>query len=502
MDFPFREPAKSHIVTINSGTDNSNNFVSYLPQTLKLPRGYFDVGCLELKCFKVGESDPAEDEVQQEKPQTSSEEVIRFPNAEDPEVKSVNYIYETKTLLVTFIGHFNTTMKNNDMPVRLSIRYYANEQYFFDLEVTSNESVVVVQEDFASMIGMQRRAFTFGVSTSEFAVTKEILTNVPNRTIFRISHYKFSTDENLILYNRRVTEMVVASSATPNIDTFIANLVREITIGGYLLTIEVLEDKKIKITFATTNHQDEYFVMPTLLMQLFGFDVATFHVGTYISSLPYDETTWERIIPHQKFLFEFSRYHVVPVAMEKPSGSDYSDVLGAINKSFETWNFDQIRPQFFVENGKISLDNIMSDVRIKLPALVASYFGLPRNTVFTNGSRFQIKSELIAEEKRKEYKETVFTPTVNIPFKGHELLVLLDIVENQIYGGRVCPVLIHTPWDFKTDLFVQNSSVTYLPLNRTDVSEIRVTLVNEKLEEVNLKDYVVVVRLHFKPRTF
>ena len=86
--------------------------------------------------------------------------------------------------------------------------------------------------------------------------------------------------------------------------------------------------------------------------------------------------------------------------------------------------------------------------------------------------------------------------------KGQELLVLINIVENQIYGNRLAPVLVHSPWDFKSDLYVQKSSVAYLPLNCTDVSEIRVTLLNEKLEEIILNNFSVVLRLHFKPRIF
>ena len=502
MEFPFREPPKSHVVTINSSAGNVNNFVSYLPQTLKLPRGYYDVGCLEFKCFNTGENDPADEEQEIEEPTTSNQEVLTFPNLEEPEAKIIDYIYETQTLLLTFISHFNLAMRENDMPVRLFTNYYANEEYFFEVEVTSNDGLIVLQEDLASMLGMQRRAFGFGFSTSEFAVTRAMLTNVPNNTAFRVSFYKFLSHQNLIQYNRRVTEMVVTSSATTDITSFISNLLKEITGCGYALTMEVLEDSKIKLAFATTGHLDEYFVMPTFLMRLFGFNSTTFRVGTYISSVPYDETQLETVIPHQKFLFEFIKFHVVPVAMEKPAGTKYTDVLNSINQSFEKWKFDDIRPRFSIEDGRISVDNITSDVRIRLPALVNSYFGVPANTVFTSGSRLPIKTELIAEEKDKEYKETVFLPTLNMPSKGHELLVLLSILENQIYGTRVLPVLLHIPWDFKSDLYVKNNSVCYLPLNCQDVSEIRVILLNEKLEEIKLKNFAAVLRLHFKPRTF
>ena len=152
MDFPLREPPKSHVVTLNNGLNNAASFVSYLPQKLTLPRGYYEVGCLKLKCYKTEDSVPSDEVIEE----NGSKEISvstsdLFPALEEPAINHVDFFYETQTILITFTSLFNFAMKD-----RVSVRYYDDEQYCFDLDVRSSGVSIVLQPELARLFGMHR----------------------------------------------------------------------------------------------------------------------------------------------------------------------------------------------------------------------------------------------------------------------------------------------------------------------------------------------------------
>jgi len=205
-------------------------------------------------------------------------------------------------------------------------------------------------------------------------------------------------------------------------------------------------------------------------------------------------------------LFELGKFQEIKIPLYEPGAKTYVDVLNAINKSFEEWKFDESRPKFYVKDGKIYMHDMtddIDDIRVKLPDAIAKYFGFHPDTVFVDQRGFDVSSNIVNEERRLiEQTQHVNTASdMPIEYDNRQLVILLDILENQIYGEIMAPILAQIPWDLKSDIRFKDESVVYLPLNSNVLSYIRVQLTNEQLATISsLTGYTSVIKLHFRPR--
>ena len=87
-----------------------------------------------------------------------------------------------------------------------------------------------------------------------------------------------------------------------------------------------------------------------------------------------------------------------------------------------------------------------------------------------------------------------------LPTKPQDVLILLDTVENQMYGSKLLPVVTTVRWDINSDLDVNKQPVTFLPLSSQQISCIQVTFLDINFEKLNLSDYTATIQLHFKPK--
>ena len=142
-------------------------------------------------------------------------------------------------------------------------------------------------------------------------------------------------------------------------------------------------------------------------------------------------------------------------------------------------------------------------INIKLPAAIYNYFNIPVKTWMNNKSRVAVGEDVRQQEIVVEDERTYHMSISQMPIEGddRDVLILMDILENQTYGNALSPVLAHIPWDIESDARVSIDSVLYLPLNCDVVSNIRVSLTDEKLNTISkLNGYVTILRLHFCPR--
>ena len=532
MDCLPREHGSSHLVTLISEKDQAGNFIAWLPQPLHLARGFYDVGVLELRCFKVPSatalapiapvkapegtcSDQGENMECEESPQpgTSSisrilavEEPLLFPGIAPPEIGYVQFVYRKQASLMEFSMEFAAAMDKGSYPVRLGFDYVTDDEAIANwrsLSSAPSDMYYVIPEELAYVTGFTRRFFSSGEFNGERTVTEQELKLLEDGELYSLETVKYPYKLNLISVNRRYKDLVRVRFEHKTIDDFLKYIKERAATVNCVVQLDMLEDGRIKLTYTPAKEED-YLKMPAKLLDILGFvKTDTFTSGEYISEFSYSEEQFAKLVPVHEFVLEIGRYIETLQPMSEPSKHDYHNVVTTLNDSFIEWNYDDFEPEFVLDDGSIFVNNIPQHVYITLPAPVCEFFGIDSNTKFTHSTRIPvgeaIRSIQMKEQDDQNQRENVITLPPQ-PTSAQEVLLLLDIVMNQNFANRLAPVVQHCRWDINSDLVLHAQPVLYLPLCCEHLNCIRVMLTDAYLVPLNLQEYVTILRLHFKPR--
>ena len=524
MDCFPGDHGQSHLVTLFSDKDYAGNFVGWLPQALKLTRGFYDVGVLDLRCYRVPSPESSssvsapEGQCSKEKCEDETEEnpvILQkpaptlpklFPGLEEPQIDYARYVYETRNELMPFSLHISNAMKTANYPARIGFNYIDDHTAIGSFRTTIDanpEALYVLPQDIALTMGFSRRCFRPGQYNGERMVTKAKLAPLGDQRAYTLETITNTYTENLIVVKRLYKELVVLQFAHADVNAFLEYISTHMKERGCNVTLEALPSKKVKLTYNPTQ-PGEYFAMPARLKDIFGFvNVECFKNGDYVSEFSYSKTLFSKLRQDEKIVVEMGRYQEFSVPMKEPSTLDYHHVIDDINESFTEWNYDDLRPAFKLEDGNMFCENISDCDFIQLPAKVNEFFGIPSDTKFTRLNRIFVGDKIRQIELQEQDDQTQREISISLPPQppsAQEILILLDIVENQQYGNKTIPVVQHARWDINSDLLLHPQPVLYLPLCCEHVNCVRVTLTDAYLTPLRLKNFVTIVRLHFKPR--
>jgi len=431
-----------------------------------------------------------------------------FSNVTAPVITEKGYVYEAQADIVDLMIQMNLALKAGDYPLVIRSMFPKPDEVSFELQVKCGPNeYLLLPEDIANVFGYRRRLFGTGTYVSEYLSSPDSVNILTDRELYPMKLLTFTSQVNLIKLKRRCAEMAVtwfrAKTSFPDFLKFVSDSIK---LYDYNFELAVVDNNHISLKFDSDRKDPyEYLKLPVLLMEMFGFtESAIFKPGEYKSNAPYSEDIFKDLVPNEQFMIELNKFQDVLIPMKQPTDKSYESVIRALNESFDEWNFDDSRPIFYLEDGHLYMSpNCEDEIHIQLPPAVCEYFGFPTTEIFIADRGVPV-NETIRNEERDKVERQIFPAIAShMPIENddREILVLLDIIENQIYGECMAPVLQDLQWNLNTDLRKNIDSVLYLPLNCDVVTQIRVTLTDEKLHKLtNLNKYISILKLHFRPR--
>ena len=493
MEHVNHTPLQNFVVTVqNEKGQQASDFLAQLPKTFKLPRGLYNVGLVEFSCIKTDSTTSLADSSSELKP--SDQKTTLFTDLVDPVVTRKQYMHKKTDHLIEFQSNFNRAMIDSTVPIQIGFYFINATQAVTLLRITHTDvnTYVILPEPIAHVLGFRRRCFYLGRYMAETVINSTSLSSLNDKAVYTTEIVQFPYRGSRIFLDRKYKELVrVARADGASFEDFIKDMTNEINNYGYDLALTKLEDDKLQLEFKSVNRPDEYIILPDELATVFGFTtIRQFQVGNYISDVDVNINLFDQI-PQKKLLIEMARYHSLPIFMKEPSqAADYESVLQEINESFAKAEYDDLLPRFQLADGKIFATGIPNDVIIKLPIAVNRYFGISDDAEFKNGIKFVVQSDIVNKEERLDQGEP----------RPRDVLVLLDVIENQVYTSRLAPILDKLRWDINSSVTLEKRSVVYLPVWAQELNFLRVTLVDGLLRNINLPpNYVTTLRLHFKP---
>ena len=185
-------PLQSHLVTLHSEKGQASNFMARLPKTLKLPRGYYNVGLLEMRCFQV-DIPESEKEVETKVEETPQPAQVPqqpppplFPGIQTPTVETKGFLYTQVDEIVSLQINFNRAMADAKAPIQLAAFYISATEAVACVRITHTDvnKYIVLSEDLALALGFRRRCFYLGRYMGESVITKDNLSLLVNRAVY------------------------------------------------------------------------------------------------------------------------------------------------------------------------------------------------------------------------------------------------------------------------------------------------------------------------------
>ena len=467
MDCLPREHGNGHLVTFIREKDQAGNFIAWLPQPLHLTRGFYDVGLLELRCFKVpsatalatvvpekvnegtcaaeGNETKCEESSEPAKSMLltgrADEEPVLFPGIAPPEIGFVQYIYKKKPTLLEMSIEFAKAMEKGSYPIRLGFTYIDDKQALAGWRTLPSAVAgmyYVIPEVLALATGFTRRCFGAGEFNGERTVSIKDLERLEEDRSYNLETVTYPYTQNLISVNRLYRDLVRVRYTHDTLTEFLTYIAERAVTVNCVVKLEMLEDERIKLTY-TPGKAGEYLKLPKKLLDILGFvKTDPFTSGEYISEFPYSQPLFSKLAKKHIFVLELGRYLETLVPMEEPRKRDYQSVVATINKSFTEWNYDNLEPEFIVDDGSIFVSNVPQNVYITLPAAVCEYFGIDEDTKFTETIRVPVGDKITSIEMKEQDDQNQRENAISLPpqpASAQEVLVLLDIVTKQNFGN-------------------------------------------------------------------
>ena len=498
-------PHPSHVLTLHNDLQQNDcgDFTFTLPQPLHVPRTCYEVGLMDFKLFS---SSPSTSETPlniQPAEQATTVQASLFTNAASPVITSLPYIYHPKENVMQLYKSISDDLKALNYPLEFRVEFVKPGMAIFNLIVETDENeYVLLPQQVADTFGFRRRLFSKGRYNSEYIVPWTQVNGWRDLKTYDMKTATFAASDNLITMKRKCPSMVYTwYEYGDTIKQFLDRLCEGAQRIGTNITLDLTDDK-ITMKYEASN-KNETIKLPDTIADLLHIGTkTTFTPGTYAAEDPYDTTIFSELRNGEAFVIEVFKTLEVQIPMDEPSDYSYPEVLNTINSAFTEYNFDNLHPQFVVQDGQIMM--ICEDyVQVKLPSGVCRYFGIPEEHYFNVAAPMPVNeaiqmAELILIELQQPHMAESKVP---VDRNARELLVLIDIIENQAYGNRMVPVLDQISWDYKSAIKAARDPVVYMPLNCDVLSNVRVTLTNEILQILPfLRSHQAVLKLHFRPR--
>lgn len=493
------ESLQSHVVTVSSQDEPGNtatNFIVRLSRPIKTPLNLYDVGLLSIRMEEIENQQSVA--VQSEAPIGSL-----FPGWVKPDIRQYSFSVKRTNLPRKVMTQLDEWAQKNLIPLRLGALLCEDDTVLFHIKNTSKKQErIVLPSEIAKLFGFRLRSFELGTHWSETSIGKDSidLIDPANKYIFETIEHPYK--DSLITVERLYSERFYIPYKMQDYHSFLEAVEEEFKLEGYKLQVDIniLGYCEIRLD-SRSGKLDEYVVFPDKLAQAMGFSYSLFEVGSHAASSEFDHNIFNSFKNNERLYFEIGTYRQFFVQMSEPVSLLYTDVLHELNSVFERFNYDDLRPTFVVENGKLNILNVPEKTFITLPKRVIDFFQVNPTTVFKAETSVEVGEPIVEEEKELEAEqrgEGEIPPVSSV--QTTRLLVLVDVAGYEFYRGRMLPLVQELEFDNKSLVNVVFNPVLYVPLNCSQVNQIRFQLVDEYAREISLPLTETILKLHFKPR--
>jgi hypothetical protein len=481
------ETLPSICCTLKSGNDRiklntSTNFITELPNELKLPKDVYEVGVTTLHYTP---SEP-KIEAKEEKKKAVIPKGPLFPNLKPPtEVTST--LKKSNKQLTLFLSDVNIQLENEKMPVVFSF-YPLEDSVIVTIVMNSpvTRQYLVIPDDLATLLGFNRNRFPYGKIPAVTPVTNASFENVPMGTEYIIKLVTYKDTQNLIGIHMPFETILPFqrqnSQGDEDPNVYLKRLCEKMMLYYQNFSMKIGPDKKTTFTFEDVISTKSFCVVPQKLLDCIGFIHDTFTAGTHKSDFEFNLDKYKEIADISELDFRFQTYADFPIEMNEPINLEIDNVLTEINGSFESNLFGNTEVQFVIANGDIYIQSVITEkMSVKLPKAVNKYLGIDENQEFFCNTKVKVGSDIQEQEEEKEIEEEEIEDKVPADAKPTKLLILSDIVQNQLYGHHVLPILqdVDLSKDYKNETRIDFNPVIYLPLSRQHLRQIHINLVDE-----------------------
>ena len=319
-------------------------------------------------------------------------------------------------------------------------------------------------------------------------------------TDLTITIVKFPFKESMITLHQQFDAVRAFRRGDKPYADFLSEVSRNVAYDGYKISFTFDEFKRVtmKVEVAVITDARNYVHIPIEIRDCLGFQEDQFPVGTYTSATPINLARYNSIPADMDLYFRFRAYSWLYQMMKEPKSLAIKDVLDDLNESFTEMRSQEFVVEFYYNDGDLVVNDIPPDVEITFPKPLATYFGIPENTRVTTGSRIPLAAEIVHEEDEIEYiEENEPTPAQG---EAKRLLICTDIVKEMPYGKRLVNLLREIPltYDINKEVEIEFNPVQYLPLNGSQVNQIRVNFVDEQQRPVEFANKSTSVTLEFR----
>ena len=241
-------------------------------------------------------------------------------------------------------------------------------------------------------------------------------------------------------------------------------------------------------------------LLPPEIKAVLGFTADRFRPGTYMSDKAVDEGKYSAI--PADMVFQCHYFAELKQFMKEPKSTDIQHVMQALNDAFTDTRMQDFLVEFYYEASHLILNNIATPVEIKLPQLLANYFGTSADRKFLSGSKILLTAEEVHEQEETEYVDEKRATATATPGEPRRLLICSNIVKDMPYGNSLVNFLQEIPLDNEsnTEVSIEFQPVQYLPLASSQVNQIRINFLDEKRQPVEFQKKDTSVTLEFRPK--
>jgi len=290
-----------------------------------------------------------------------------------------------------------------------------------------------------------------------------------------------ATGDNQIKLKKQSPSGFTMDKTTDEITSFVSEVNKQLEERNYGVNIRlVISAKGHFFQVDNSRNKKEGIAISARLCHAMGFDKSSFDFGKHLAVRTYSQSEFAALPNDAIFEIELYVESEYTVSVSEPRQYNIKFLLAAINEAL-----DDHGCAFDLEVGVLEFDITVPGVMAKLSPEICQFLGVPSDVWFhANHMRVDANPNLVL------YHESQF------------MLIMCSCAKDQVYGSSLLPILrtIPIPTKYGEQIEYIFSPIQYITISGTEVSEIRVHILDDQLRPMPVASRPSTIVLHFRER--
>jgi len=325
-------------------------------------------------------------------------------------------------------------------------------------------------------------SFEVGVSEFYFTLPEPPKDENGNYIKGKPSFFGKVENDNTIKVKGHSQSGFTMTKTSPEVIMFAKDLENELEWKNYGIRI-VLDVVGTEQRIAIENYGVEKvsLVIPEDLAEVFGFDKSTFPPGRHVSNRGVSQSGFAEF-PYDK-TFEislFNRETVDTIKVKEPKGYTIGYLMAEINSAV-----NPLGGEFDLEVSQLEFSSSNTGLMVKLSPEISQYLGITPDQWF-HGDDMKVSAN----------------PYLVLYSPFDFILITCSCAQDQVYGDAMRPILRILPVTDQYNKEVQYtfSPIQYVGVADSEVSQIRVQIIDDQLRPLPVAREPSTIVLHFRQR--